>query len=135
MKKLIIIGTAPDNILNENIKNLTKKYVKEEWNYHLLVTKEYKNELIDEYVKFPAKFISENDIFDFSLYDEIVVCQPRFVRADFLNIYMFLKNNGVKKCKVIYKNNILNTFNISQKMTPVILYLVKKLKFYRNLGF
>ena len=135
MKKLLIIGTAPDNTLNENISKLVKKFSKSEYNYYLLVTKDYKNELIDEYVKFPSKFISEDDIFDFLIYDEIVVCQSSYVRADYLNVYLFLKNNGVKKCKVVYKNNVFNSFNINEKINPWVLYAVKKLSFYRKLGF
>ncbi|MCK9543924.1 MAG: hypothetical protein M0R03_18040, partial [Novosphingobium sp.] len=106
-----------------------------EYDYYLLVTKDYKNELIDEYVKFPSKFISENHIFDFSNYDEIIVCQSGYIRLNYSNVYLFLKNNGVNKCKVIYKNNVLNTFNIKKNFKIIYIKIANRLNFYRKLGF
>ncbi|PLX19112.1 MAG: hypothetical protein C0601_02765 [Candidatus Muiribacterium halophilum] len=133
-KKLLILGVAPNLIIDKNFIEIEKRFNREKFEYNLLVTKNYKNELVDKYVGFPNDFIKENMIFDFSGYDKIIVCQCRDLRTDFLNVYLFLKNNGVTKTNVIYNNNKIGVFNL-KRLNKLNLYLYKFLSFYKKLGF
>ncbi|MCK9224718.1 MAG: hypothetical protein M0R46_01665 [Candidatus Muirbacterium halophilum] len=135
MKKLLIIGTARNEAIDFNLLKIKTVFRKKDWEYSIFLTKEYKNDLIDKYIFFDKKIISQDDIYDFSEFDEIVVCQSTYVRYDFLNIYNFLKNNKVKWTFVIYPGNKLKKFNILKKIKKIYIILLKFLIIYRIIGF
>ncbi|PLX19109.1 MAG: hypothetical protein C0601_02750 [Candidatus Muiribacterium halophilum] len=131
-KKLLIIGTAPNRILDFNIKFLSfllgKKY-----DFYFFSTKKYLNNNIIEYYLLKEKKISINKKIKINLkqFDEIIVCQGNENLFEFLNVFLWLKNNGLKELLVINSSNNIFKRNL-RRYNIFYFYFYKIFYFYRN---
>lgn len=125
MKRLLILGTARNYILDYNFEKIRKIFATEEWEYIFCATKKYDNSLISENIILDKSYISPLDKINIKKIDAAIICQGNYFSLDYCNIYLFLKNMNIKEKYVIYKNNYLK--KIKKIRFSLIDYLIYKI--------
>lgn len=106
MKKILIVGTAPNKMLDKYLEKIKKQLVKTKHRIYLLLTKKYENGLVDDYLNIESDSIKETLKLTNNVFDDVIVCLANSSLAYYKNVFFFLKNNNINKINIYFKDEI-----------------------------
>lgn len=106
-RNILIIGCLPKNKLENKIEFVKIFFQKKKWNYFLLSTYEYKHPDIKKNIILKQKSINSFLKFNFKHFDKILVLEIYLNFMNYVNVYNFLRNNGINETYVLNAYNNL----------------------------